>query len=912
MNGRSLNRTRVTGIRRSDNTGDNGVQTKLRVSQYVSAVESLMREVNLSPPKYDSVDRKYLTAAEAASTLGLDAEKTRKAADYITAIVKDTQDLMGITAEARLDGMPRHVISELIKRAMRMQREESISKSVEPDDNLEKAKKPSKKEHPPAGFVPAKNSKKGGYRKPSAHGGYEYWYPGEGISGEPHESEHPDMHHQHAKSTPHPDVKAAFAKVHKKAADAGMPLNGKNGRPLRPDSRHTVEAIQDLEAQVDKRIAAAGSAVAPKDQQPLSPDAEGGTIEDHDAALKELEAVVNKHPQFAALKDYVASFKKEHRPSNKATSADINLYGEQIRSLRHIFTKALLGFLTGGTIGFISGATAGSGQAESEINAIVGLHNKMVRDEKAKASDMPKAEKVKKPKKAKKPKRAKPPKAAKVEKPAASAIEDSVFHSAESAKPQKKAEKPLKKSGVYLDTRTGRIVVKSEKGRGIEEVIEDELLKAGPFIGPRGGKWADAKHTIAWNKPSYTAHDVTAAEEKVERLEASVAAEKSELRRKLTEGEIDYDSHKDASKRATRRLQRAKKQRNKIRREAHAASLTPEQSAQESKDKQQRIDDRATAVAQHQAQAKEARKQLGISRRKKTIASKKFKANVEDALKEVFGSNLGRGSKSNLSEAMYYRVGDFKIRTASHHPVYESSHNSYNILYGIPESEHRSGKYTYLPPNPTKADIKAAVVAVAAEIESANTRESLTKKALTAGHQIEAPVKDKKDAKKATAKPKKKIKKSRGRHAETGFGHRDNLRPGMSLLIRKSHRRDGWPDSVAVLDDGYFSWGEVTFPNGNQLLKSLYGRERHKMTVRRYFGLGGEESDIVVSLLGTLKTELFGKALVTRDTATIRITGSLAGLIPETFLPSPDATTLMLEAPEAKKLVDHFRSLDHG
>ena len=32
--------------------------------------------------------------------------------------------------------------------------------------------------------------------------------------------------------------------------------------------------------------------------------------------------------------------------------------------------------------------------------------------------------------------------------------------------------------------------------------IKDEVSKAGPFIGPRGGKWADAKHTIAWKEKS--------------------------------------------------------------------------------------------------------------------------------------------------------------------------------------------------------------------------------------------------------------------------------------------------------------------------------------------------------------------------------------------------------------------------
>ena len=31
------------------------------------------------------------------------------------------------------------------------------------------------------------------------------------------------------------------------------------------------------------------------------------------------------------------------------------------------------------------------------------------------------------------------------------------------------------------------------------ELLKSYLSKAGPYIGPRGGKWADAKHTIPWS-----------------------------------------------------------------------------------------------------------------------------------------------------------------------------------------------------------------------------------------------------------------------------------------------------------------------------------------------------------------------------------------------------------------------------
>ena len=48
-------------------------------------------------------------------------------------------------------------------------------------------------------------------------------------------------------------------------------------------------------------------------------------------------------------------------------------------------------------------------------------------------------------------------------------------------------------------TQTRRTDESFGKSISIEDIEDLELLaKAGPFIGPKGGKWADAKHTIAW------------------------------------------------------------------------------------------------------------------------------------------------------------------------------------------------------------------------------------------------------------------------------------------------------------------------------------------------------------------------------------------------------------------------------
>lgn len=55
-----------------------------------------------------------------------------------------------------------------------------------------------------------------------------------------------------------------------------------------------------------------------------------------------------------------------------------------------------------------------------------------------------------------------------------------------------KADPELKRALLQRTLRYHRDLKKS--------FVEEELWKAGPFIGPRGGKWADAKHTIPWKE----------------------------------------------------------------------------------------------------------------------------------------------------------------------------------------------------------------------------------------------------------------------------------------------------------------------------------------------------------------------------------------------------------------------------
>lgn len=65
-----------------------------------------------------------------------------------------------------------------------------------------------------------------------------------------------------------------------------------------------------------------------------------------------------------------------------------------------------------------------------------------------------------------------------------------------------------------VDIDTGKLIPTEEEKQEAKEEKEEEgddaekslegLEKAGPFIGPRGGKWADAKHTIPWKEEKKT------------------------------------------------------------------------------------------------------------------------------------------------------------------------------------------------------------------------------------------------------------------------------------------------------------------------------------------------------------------------------------------------------------------------
>ena len=155
---------------------------------------------------------------------------------------------------------------------------------------------------------------------------------------------------------------------------------------------------------------------------------------------------------------------------------------------------------------------------------------------------------------------------------------------------------------------------------------------------------------------------------------------------------------------------------------------------------------------------------------------------------------------------------------------------------------------------------------------------------------------------------KKPVAKARSRHPITGYGHRDNLKPDMTLHLRKAHCRPDSDPYVRVKPDGKFSWNGVLYKNGNQLFKAITGKDRHALTVRRYFALGGERSS---ALENDLRNALMEKAVVAKRGDTIYLTGELSSLgVPDQFIDQEGSSVLSVD--NAKELLAFLNGDQNG
>tara|TARA_R110002020_G_scaffold194133_8_gene394748 strand:+ start:3102 stop:3671 length:570 start_codon:yes stop_codon:yes gene_type:complete len=135
---------------------------------------------------------------------------------------------------------------------------------------------------------------------------------------------------------------------------------------------------------------------------------------------------------------------------------------------------------------------------------------------------------------------------------------------------------------------------------------------------------------------------------------------------------------------------------------------------------------------------------------------------------------------------------------------------------------------------------------------------------------------------------------TRKAQSKNEFGHRDNLKPGMRLHLRKSHCRPDEDHYVTVLDSGFFSWNGTSYSNGRRLLKAVTRKASPSVTVRRYFALGGEQKLATVT---ALRKALTGKAIVAKRSGIVYLSGDISALpFDSTYLTSPSEAQLPEEA----------------
>ena len=132
------------------------------------------------------------------------------------------------------------------------------------------------------------------------------------------------------------------------------------------------------------------------------------------------------------------------------------------------------------------------------------------------------------------------------------------------------------------------------------------------------------------------------------------------------------------------------------------------------------------------------------------------------------------------------------------------------------------------------------------------------------------------------------LKSVRTRRPVNSFGHRDNLSPGVTLNLRKNDIK-GRDSIVAVVDDGGFGWDGSVYPNGHQLLKAITGKPNHRLTIRRYFGLGGERK---AGLVTGLRKALGSRAIVVKEPTGVYISGNLLGIVAKGYLTTDNTAHL--------------------
>ena len=497
---------------------------KDRAAQMRESAREIRQLEVYSPPPHGPAEQSYVSAKDASTSLGLYGDNEKIATSLITSLV-DGKSMMEVAKEARGAGFEQRLIGELLRRGTRMRIEAQatqrpvmtprFNKSLD-DDQLIKAnrrqrRKAAKKagagagagggNKPPSGFSPVPKSSKGGYRKMEGHG-YTYWYPGQGLSHEPHAEDHGDVHHTHAKDLqgradqakaklkPSPEVHKKYMEMKERARESGIEITGKH-----PHGGTTIEEMDKIEKDLEHHIATK-KAKAETLQSAQIQDGELSEEEelaDFSAQLDEMENILNDvdtsglskedtakfegfSKQILDLRSQIEEAQKAQKKGKKGTSSDEGEEREDLTpreriknalwALRHIVIAMTIGTLTGGAQGGLRGLQVGSKKAMTETAQLKEL-GKAVKEAKT-AKEKAKVDEAE----------------ATVDKDEAKTDKDK----AKVAEAKAKVAKPKAKKSLYLDLSTDRLVLTKggEGSRGGKIIGHTSSGK--PVYASSGGK----------------------------------------------------------------------------------------------------------------------------------------------------------------------------------------------------------------------------------------------------------------------------------------------------------------------------------------------------------------------------------------------------------------------------------------
>jgi hypothetical protein len=914
------------GKRFQDVRGDWGTSAKftnVRRENWVLAAKQLRREASVSPPESYPGERRYEDAADAASSLGLrhNSKKWVTAKQLISEVASDSRAMLLVIKDAQktFDGqITREIVRRGVQLAEKKRRGMNKSMLMKGDD------KEGRQQASKQGYAPF-DSKKGGLRKPGPHGGYQYWYPGEGMSEKPHDDEHGHLQEEHDDAAPADDVQAEFKKLKELAEKHGATMSAV------PHGKHTMADMAQLRATLEAGISGDGDAESKGDSEDEDEgDAESkGDSEDEDEGDAEgdsaetapgIDGKKEDNPLAQYKQEVIGDDKKQAANIAKQMAAGISKAADVCQKSPPVckgnknIPRSEMPQLLDESFDELRKDPKNAWKVDAAIEA--GADPNMKGSMFDAFMDQLKSEGVDISK-------GKLPvgelKATQREIKASKAFGMADAHLKGKYNP---GEAPIvvSKDNFILDGHhryAAMLTIGPDREMNVIQVdmtMDDMLKKSFKMPGVFRADMQD--NVVPGGTPKRFQEgsgDGKESEEGKSTTEDGVASKEdiqSELGFELDDdGEpIGHDVPKGPHE-----IRKLQKQVDELRSiieglkeqvaDVHQVvydQLQGDMDQVHKKPSPQAVFWLASMVASFITIAGVAISgamlagpvgailgyavgvKLNMSR-KQMLAAQETARNTRPLVQKsdiLFDLNTGRivvrKSRTPVSQKVPQKKAVAIALDMDRHGKLSKNLDEVKDYLRGGKSLVSAVRAAY--PKYTDKHIRAFIAEYGVELGGFVSKSS--------GERVAAP-----------PPPPKPAVRLRGRKPTNDHGHRDDLTPGQLLPLRKTHG-SGF---VLVTDNGSFEWDGLTFTNGNRLLKALYDRDDHKMTIRRYFGL--EDTDTTTTIVGVLKRQLTGTGvLVAKSRRNVMLQGNLGDALPAVYMPDQFSTFITLEPEEAISL----------